>query len=131
MRTRLPFDYAIIRVVPRVDRGEFVNAGVLVYCLQRDFLQARTVFQEDRLRALWPHLDLDALTAHLHAFERIAKGDPTAGPVARLPQKERFHWLVAPRSTVLQASPVHSGLCEDPLAALGRLIDQMVRLPQT
>ncbi len=129
MPTRLPFDYALLRVVPRVDRGEFINAGVLVYCLQQDFLQARTVFQPDRLCALWPRLDLDLVQTHLAAFERIAAGDPSASAVAKLPQKERFHWLVAPRSTILQASPVHAGLCEDPNAALGRLLKQMVCLP--
>ena len=130
MPTRVPFDYALIRVVPRVERGEFLNVGVLVYCLKRDFLAARTLVQPERLRALDPQIDLPQVKGHLEALERVAAGDPEGGPIARLPQKERFHWLVAPRSTLVQVSPVHPGLCLSPEAALERLVDGMVRVPE-
>ena len=127
MPTRSSFDYAVIRVVPRVDRGEFINAGVIVYCLQRDFLRARIELDAQRLRALNPTVDLVVVREHLEAFERVCRGGADSGPIGKLSQKERFHWLVAPRSTVLQTSPVHSGLCEDPEAALEHLLGQMVR----
>jgi hypothetical protein len=107
------FDYAIIRVVPRVERGEFVNAGVIVFCLQQRFLQARVQVDEARLRALWPALDLELIRQHLESFPRICAAIPTAGPIARLTQRERFHWLVSPRSTMIQVSPVHTGLCSN------------------
>src|ERR1700712_1772944 len=99
------FDYAILRVVPRVERGEFINAGVVLFCSELRFLSARTRFDQDRLRALWPDLDLQTLAAHLEAFEKICAGEQSAGPIAQLTQRERFHWLVAPRSTVIQLSP--------------------------
>jgi hypothetical protein len=124
------FDYAIVRVVPRVDREEFVNAGVILYCRARDFLAARVEMDAARLGALAPHADVPAVMAHLDSLARIAAGDPTAGPIAKLPPAERFHWIVAPRSAVLQVSPVHAGLCMDPAEALERLIDQMVRTPR-
>lgn len=121
------FDYAVIRVVPRVDREEFVNAGVILFCLQKDFLAARVEVDEARLRALWPEVDVDAVRQHLEAIPRICAGDPDAGPIARLSLRERFHWLVAPRSTMIQVSPVHSGLCEEPERALDDLFRRMVR----
>jgi hypothetical protein len=124
------FDYAIVRVVPRVDREEFVNAGVILYCRARDFLAARVAMDAARLGALAPHADVPAVMAHLDSLVRVAAGDPTAGPIARLPPTERFHWIVAPRSAVLQVSPVHAGLCMDPAEALERLLDQMVRTPR-
>ena len=107
------FDYALVRIVPRVDRGEFINAGVLLFCLQHRFLAASVRVEEDRLRALWPSIDLELIRRHLEAIPRIASGDRSAGPIARLSQRERFHWLVAPRSTIIQISPVHTGLCEE------------------
>jgi hypothetical protein len=123
------FDYAIIRVVPRVERGERVNAGVILFCLERDFLQARVEVNETRLRELWPEIDLELVRQHLEAIPKICAGSPEAGPIARLSLRERFHWLVAPRSTMIQVSPVHAGLCDPPERALDELFGQMVRLP--
>jgi hypothetical protein len=119
------FDYSVLRVVPRVDREEFINAGVIVYCAEQPFLGARVDFDETRLRALWPALDPELVRQHLEAVPRICSGDPSAGPIARLTPRERFHWLVAPRSTIIQVSPVHSGLCETPADALDRLFRQL------
>src|SRR6185295_17208214 len=124
------FDYAVIRVVPRVEREEFVNAGVLLFCLERDFLQARVEVDEPRLRALWPEIDVELVRQHLEAIPRICAGSPDAGPIARLSLRERFHWLVSPRSTVIQVSPVHSGLCESPERALDELFRRMVLIPR-
>lgn len=121
------FDYAVIRVVPRVDRGELINAGVILFCLQKDFLAARVEVDEERLRALWPEVDVDLIRQHLEAIPRICAGDPDAGPIARLSLRERFHWLVSPRSTMIQISPVHSGLCEHPESALDDLFRKMVQ----
>jgi hypothetical protein len=122
------FDYAVIRVVPRVDREEFLNAGVILFCLQKDFLAARVEVDEPRLRALWPELDVDLIRQHLEAIPRICAGDADAGPIGRLSIRERFHWLVAPRSTMIQVSPVHVGLCEHPEQALDDLFRRMVQL---
>lgn len=126
MPTPSSFDYAIIRVVPRVEREEFVNAGVILFCLGRDFLAARVEVDEARLCALWPEVDVELVRQHLEAIPRICAGSPDAGPIARLSQRERFHWLVAPRSTVIQVSPVHSGLCEQPERALEELFRRTV-----
>ena len=106
------FDYATSRVVPRVEREEFINAGFVVLCLEKKFLAARIHLDEARLKALWPTIDLDLVREHLEAIPRICAGDPAAGPIAKLSQRERFHWLIAPRSTMIQPSPVHTGLCE-------------------
>lgn len=126
MRTRISFDYAVVRVVPRVEREEFVNAGVILFCLQRDFLAARVEVDEARLRALWPEVDVELVRQHLEAIPRIAAGSPDAGPIAKLSLRERFHWLVAPRSTIIQVSPVHSGVCESPERALDDLFRRAV-----
>lgn len=107
------FDYAVVRVVPRVERGEYVNAGVIVFCLEQRFLAARVVVDERRLRALWPEIDVELVRRHLEAIPKIAAGDASAGPIAKLGLRERFHWLVSPRSTIIQVSPVHTGLCEE------------------
>ena len=120
------FDYAVIRVVPRVDREEFLNAGVIVFSIAHDFLGARVHVDEDRLRSLWPEVDLTLVRDHLDAFTRVGEGRADAGPIAQLSQRERFHWLVSPRSTMIQVSPVHSGLCNDPAATLDRLFQQLV-----
>ena len=120
------FDYAVLRVVPRVEREEFVNAGVILFSLSQHFLGARTRVDEKRLLALWPGLDLDVVRQHLDAFVKVCEGSADAGPIARLSQRERFHWMVAPRSTVIQVSPVHSGLCDSPDVALDRLFQQLV-----
>lgn len=125
------FDYALLRVVPRVERQEQVNAGVILYCRERDFLAARVEVDDARLRALWPDLELETVRQHLEATPKTCAGLPAAGPIARLSQRERFHWLVAPRSTIIQVSPVHSGLCADPALALDEIFERMVRLPAT
>ncbi|HVR96541.1 MAG TPA: DUF3037 domain-containing protein [Thermoanaerobaculia bacterium] len=123
------FDYALLRVVPRVERQEQVNAGVILYCRERDFLAARVEIDEPRLLALWPAIDLETVRSHLEAAPKICAGLSEAGPIASLSQRERFHWLVAPRSTVIQVSPVHTGLCADPVATLDEIFERMVRLP--
>ncbi|QRO01621.1 DUF3037 domain-containing protein [Archangium violaceum] len=123
------FDYAVIRVVPRVEREEFINAGVILYCLTRRFLDARVELDERRLLALAPDVDVDLIRGHLEAIPRLCAGGRAAGPIGQLPQKERFHWLVAPRSTMLQTGPVHSGLCQEPTKALEHLMQRMVRPP--
>jgi hypothetical protein len=120
------FDYAAIRIVPRVEREEFLNAGVVLFCPEQKFLGVRTRLEEERLRALWPSVDLDEIRRHVEAFVRVAEGSPDAGPIARLSQRERFHWLVAPRSTIIQVSAVHSGLCEQPLEKLEHLFEKLV-----
>jgi hypothetical protein len=124
------YDYALVRVVPRVERGEFVNVGVILFCRTRRFLRAVVEPDEARIAALAPQLDLAALRPYLDAIPRIAAGDPDAGPIARLSQAERFHWLVSPASAMVQPSPVHCGLCADPAAALERLMDELVRPPR-
>jgi hypothetical protein len=123
------FDYAIVRVVPRVERGESLNAGVILFCLERDFLRARIEVDEPRLRALWPETDLDLIRQHLETIPRICAGAPEGGPIARLSLRERFRWLVAPRSTMIQVSPVHAGLSDDPERTLEELFGRMVRVP--
>ena len=122
-----PFQYAIVRVVPDVERGECVNAGVVLFCRGLRFLAARVALDEARLRALAPAVDLAAVRGHLDALCRVAAGDPAAGPMAALPPSERFHWLVAPSSTVIQCSPVHTGLTGDPAEELERLVARLVR----
>ena len=122
-----PFQYAIVRVVPDVERGECVNAGVVLFCRGLRFLAARVALDEARLRALSPAVDLAAVRGHLDALCRVAAGDPAAGPMAALPPSERFHWLVAPSSTVIQCSPVHTGLTGDPAEELERLVARLVR----
>ncbi len=128
MPERSSFDYAIIRVVPRVERGEFINAGIILYCLTSRFLGAKVELNEPRLLALAPEVDVAMVRGHLEAIPHICAGGKKAGPIGQLAQKERWHWLVAPRSTVIQTSPVHSGLCEDPARAVEHLMDSLVRL---
>ncbi|MGF7179945.1 DUF3037 domain-containing protein [Tunturiibacter psychrotolerans] len=123
MLAPISFDYAVIRVVPRVEREEFINAGVVVFCLQQRFLEARIHLDDQRLLALWPEIDLDLVRNHVEAFPRICAADPTAGPISQLSQRERFHWLVSPRSTIIQVSPVHTGLCDAP----ENLMDNLAR----
>jgi hypothetical protein len=121
------YDYAIIRVVPKVEREEFLNVGVIVSCPARGFLQARIELDEQRLMALDSTLDVESIRAHLATIPAICRGGEQAGPIGQLSQRERFHWLVAPRSTIIQTSPVHSGYCKDPTAVLEHLLDTMVR----
>jgi hypothetical protein len=126
MQPSEPFAYAVLQVVPRADRGERVNVGVVLFCRRRDFLAMRWHLAADRLLALDKAADLDALREQLQGLERTAQGDPAAGPVAELPISERFHWLVAPSSTMIVAGEVHTGLASDPAAELDHLYGQLV-----
>jgi hypothetical protein len=121
------FDYAIVRVVPHVEREEFVNVGVILFCRTLRFLGSRIELNVERLAALSPHIDLATVQAYLDLIPRICAGGRQAGPLGQLSRAERFHWLVSPRSTTVQVSPVHSGLCADPQAALDDLFEKMVR----
>ena len=120
------FDWALIRVVPRVERGEYVNVGAIVACATKRYLGAKLALDPARVRALDASIDLDELALALASIPLIAAGDAKGGPIAALPRGERFHWLVAPRSAVIQTSPVHTGLCDDPEAALADLIRRLV-----
>jgi hypothetical protein len=120
------YDYAVLRVVPWAEREEFANAGVVLHCLERGFLESRVHVDERRLLELWPALDLSLIRQHLEAFPKICAGDPAAGPIARLSGRERFQWLVAPRSTIIQVSAVHSGVCDSPAATLDELFRRLV-----
>jgi hypothetical protein len=126
MADRRPFQYAALRVVPRVERGETVNAGVVLFCRPLRFLGAKTRLDEGLLEALAPGCDLTAVATLLQTMEKIAAGDPAGGPIAQLPQSERFHWLVAPASTIVQPGPVHTGLTSDPSAELARVFVRLV-----
>lgn len=123
------FEYAVLRVVPRVDREEFINAGVVLHCQEANFLDARVRLDPERLRALDPSADHEAVLAHLETVRRVCAGGPEAGAIGSLPSSQRFGWLVAPRSTVVQASPVHTGFADDPAGELERLMDTMVHPP--
>ena len=119
------FSYAIYRLVPRIERGECVNVGVVVFCRPRDYLGARTALDEARVRMLWPGLELDEVRKHLQAIERVAAGDPAGGPIAALDLTARFHWLTAPSSTIIQPSEVHTGVAEAPAEQLDRLFTSL------
>jgi Protein of unknown function (DUF3037) len=125
----LIYDHAVVRVVPRVERGEFVNAGVILSCAGHGFLRARIELDEARLLALDPHVDLQAVRANLATIPAICEGGESAGPIGRLPLRERFHWLVAPRSTIIQTSAVHLGRCDNLDSAMEHLLTRMVRAP--
>jgi Protein of unknown function (DUF3037) len=122
-----PFQYAVVRVVPHVERGESLNAGVILLCRPKRFLAARTSLDRRRLAALAPDVDPATIESHLAVVERIAAGDRDAGPIGALSIGERFHFLVAPSSTVIQPSEVHTGLCDDPSEELDHLFDRLVR----
>ena len=124
--TRRPFQYAILRAVPRVERGERFNVGVVLFCRQRDFLGVRVDVDERRLTALAPGVTAADIRAHLDALVRVAQADPGAGPISAMPASERFGWLVAPSSTIIQPSEVHTGLSEDPAATLDTLFVELV-----
>lgn len=123
------YSYAIIRVMPRVERGECINVGAVLFARTHRFLAARLDLDAARLRALDPAADLALIERHLENFLAICAGDPAGGPLAALPFSERFHWLTAPRSTIIQTSPVHTGQCADPQVALEDLLAAYVRLP--
>ena len=129
MRDHSSYDYAIVRVVPRVEREEFVNVGAIVSCPALDFLHARIEVDEQRLRALDPAIDIEAIRMHLASIPAICSGGAEAGPIGRLSRRERFDWLVAPRSTTIQTSKVHTGRCSDPAKLLEHLLNTMVRRP--
>lgn len=130
MRVHDSYDYAVVRVVPRVERGEFMNVGVIVSCEKTGYLKAAVELDEARLQALDPHMDLATLRRHLDAMQRICEGGPDAGPIGLLPHRARFHWLTARRSAIIQTSTVHMGRCGDMDAIVEHLMDRMVRLPR-
>ncbi len=130
MREPYSFDYAIVRIVPRVERGEFLNAGVVLFSSTAAFLDARIELPRDRLLGMAPSIDYALIESHLDAIPRLCRGGKDAGPIGELPQRARFHWLVAPRSTVIQMSPVHSGVDHDLEAALGHLFEKLVRVSE-
>ena len=129
MPAEYTYDYAIVRIVPRVERGERINAGVILSCPDMNFLDARIELDEARLRALDPAVDLEALRASLRTIPVVCRGGPDAGPIGELPQRGRFRWLVSPRSTMVQMSAVHTGRTTDPAACLDRLVERIVRPP--
>ncbi|MEO8626714.1 MAG: DUF3037 domain-containing protein [Betaproteobacteria bacterium] len=128
MRDHATYDYAVIRVVPRVEREEFINVGVIVSCQATGFLESRIELDEARLSALDPSLDLASIRAHLATIPIACAGGEPAGPIGLLTPRERFHWLVAPRSAIIQTSPVHTGRCKDLNAVIEHLLNTMVRL---
>ena len=123
------YDYAIIRVVPKVEREEFVNVGVIVSCPAKGFLEARIELDEQRLKALDATLDIESIRPHLGSIVAICAGGEDSGPIGQLSQRERFHWLTAPRSTIIQTSPVHTGHTTDPVSVLDHLLESSVRPP--
>ena len=127
MPAEYTYDYAIIRVVPRVERGEQVNAGVILSCADVDFLDARIELDEAAVLALDPAVDIEAVRATLATIPAICRGGADAGPIGALPARGRFRWLVSPRSTIIQPSPVHTGRTTDPAACLEKLMDRLVR----
>jgi len=129
MRALRTYDYAIVRVVPRVERGEFVNAGIILSCDVERILQAGIELDESVLLAIDAHVDLDLVRSALAVIPTICAGGEGAGDIGKMTARERFHWLVAPRSTIVQTSPVHTGQCADPDAALAHLMQTMVRRP--
>lgn len=126
MADNCAYDYSVIRVVPDVARGEFLNAGVVLFAKTHRALLSRIALDETRLRVLAPDADVAAIRSHLESIERICAGGEAAGPHAHLSASERFHWLTAPRSTVIQLSPVHSGICDDPEIEADRLFARLV-----
>lgn len=130
MAADFTYDYAIVRVVPRVERGEQINAGVILSCADGDFLDARIELDEAALLALDPHVDIEAVRTNLEAIPVVCRGGPDAGPIGLLPPRGRFRWLVSARSTMIQPSPVHTGRTSDPAACLERLMDRLVRRPR-
>lgn len=127
MRDHYSYDYAIVRVVPKVERGEFINAGVIVSCPGRDFLEARIELDEPRLVALDATIDLELIRTHLASIPAICGGGAASGPIGLLTPRQRFDWLIAPRSTIIQTSAAHSGTCSDPEKAIEHLLETMVR----
>ena len=127
MPAEFTYDYSVVRVVPRVDRGEQVNVGVILSCVDLDFLDARIEVDDTLIRAMDAGIDIDAVRANLATIEKVCKGGVEAGPIGELPPRGRFRWLVSPRSTIIQPSPVHTGQTSDPAACLEKLMDRLVR----
>jgi hypothetical protein len=127
VRDLCTYDYAIIRVVPKVEREEFVNVGAIVSCPAKGFLEARIELDEQRLRALDATLDIESIRPHLASIVAVCEGGEPAGPIGQLSPRERFHWLTAPRSTIIQTSSVHTGHTSDPASVLEHLLDSSVR----
>jgi len=125
-RSPIEYDFAVLRVVPRVHLGAFVNVGVVMHARQAEQLAMRVLTDVDALRDRVPHVDVELLSRYLRSSEAICRGEPTAGPVALAPPSERFHWLTAPRSDVLQSSPIHEGVCSDLSEELGKLYGEYV-----
>lgn len=126
MQEKHLFEYAVIRIVPRVEREEFLNVGVIVYCAKQNFLQAKIALDEDRMKAFCSKLDKDEVAGNLEALQRICIGGSDAGPIGKLDMPSRFRWLTATRSTVVQCSKVHPGLCTDATETLAKLFEQLV-----
>jgi hypothetical protein len=126
MQEKHLFEYAVIRIVPHVEREEFLNAGVVLYCSRKKFLQVLFQVNEKKIRPFCGKLDIAEITSYMDSFERICKGTPDAGPIGKLTMAERFRWLTATRSTIVQSSKVHSGFCDDPMTTLERLYEQLV-----
>lgn len=127
MQGKYTFEYATVRIVPLVEREEFFNAGIILYCPDARFLDARLELDQEKVRIFCDGLDLDELRDHIAAFERVCKGGQDAGPIAKLGPAERFRWLTSPRSTILQTSRPHPGLCDDPQEMLDNLFRQLVK----
>ena len=122
----ISYDYAVIRIVPRVERSEFINAGVILFARTERFLDARVHLDRDRLHAIFPDAAIDEIEGHLALIPKVCAGGATAGPIGDLPQPDRWHWLVSPRSTIIQTSEVHSGICENPANELEHLMKKLV-----
>ena len=131
MEDKYLFEYAVIRTVPRVEREEFLNVGVVLYCRDQKFLKARFEVNKDRIRAFSPNLNMLQVEEYLNAFEQICEGNPKVGAIGLLPAAERFRWLTAPRSTILQTSAVHSGFCTDAMEKLNELYQCLVLISET
>ena len=126
MQGRYLFEYAIIRIVPRVEREEFLNIGIILYCKDLKFLETKYTLNKERIHVLCAEVDCNELEEHLHSFEKISKGEKDGGPIAALDLPSRFRWLTATRSTIIQTSKVHPGFCEDPQDTLQKLYTQLV-----
>ena len=120
------YDYVVIRVVPKVEREEFINAGVILFCKEKNFLKTKIELNKDKLNLLNKDIDINTIKTHLAAIEAISEGNEGAGSIAKLSQSERFHWLTSPKSTIIQTSPVHSGYCKDPFKTLEHLVKTVV-----
>ena len=126
MQGRYLFEYAIIRIVPRVEREEFLNVGIVLYCRERKYLNTKFSINKERLNALCAEMDCTEVEAHLQSFEKISAGEKAGGAIAALDMASRFRWLTATRSTIIQTSKVHPGFCEDPNETIEKLYTQLV-----